>query len=67
MSYTTFDANFELGERMATCVETRDVEEAYEIANILKETNDDELAEKFRTYASTWEREDNYHDEVIGN
>lgn len=65
--YTRSDANNELISRMDKCMETRDVEEAYKLCEILAQLGDDENAHAFRMMAVRWEKEDNYHDAVNGN
>lgn len=67
MSYTKWDAKAEFESMVDNVLETRDVEGAHKLADILAEMGDEEEADKFFHLACKWEREDNYHDESNGN
>jgi len=67
MTYTYKDAELEFTSYIEMAVETRDVEAARIIRDQFAREDNQEQAEYWDGMARTWEREDNYHDEIIGN
>ena len=67
MSYTSLDAKIEFDAKLDGVLQTRDVEGAYELAQLLKMMGDDEEAEMFLKTARQWERDDNWYDEQRDN
>lgn len=60
--YTEKDANIEFTNRIEKCIWSKDVSEAFAIAQIFAEQDDMQEAEKFRKMASSW-RDENLAEE----
>jgi hypothetical protein len=62
MSYSSLDAEVEFSSIIDEVLQTRDVEGAYQLVEMLSEMGDEEQASYFNKLARRWEREDNMPD-----